>query len=107
MLTDLRSLPKSGPIQTTYDQKLQLCVRISFHQFRPKWGSPVLAHSRRYSVYKQGAGDRPRFIAVAETDPRACVATEGDIKGSRPGMLDILGRAKWSVSLSCFPCDLF
>lgn len=32
------------------------------------------------------------------TDARARVATEGDIKGSRPGMLDILGRAKWSVS---------
>ncbi|BGP47572.1 hypothetical protein JCM10450v2_003435, partial [Rhodotorula kratochvilovae] len=50
----IQSLPKSGPIQTSYDQKLEL-----------------------YSVYKQ--------------------ATEGDIKGSRPGMLDILGRAKWDA----------
>ncbi|TNY23023.1 acyl CoA binding protein-domain-containing protein [Rhodotorula diobovata] len=50
----IQSLPKSGPIQTTYDQKLEL-----------------------YSVYKQ--------------------ATEGDIKGSRPGLLDILGRAKWDA----------
>ncbi|TKA52392.1 hypothetical protein B0A53_05099 [Rhodotorula sp. CCFEE 5036] len=54
----IQSLPKSGPIQTTYDQKLQL-----------------------YSVYKQ--------------------ATEGDIKGSRPGMLDILGRAKWDAWNKC------
>ncbi|PRQ75449.1 Acyl-CoA-binding protein, partial [Rhodotorula toruloides] len=48
------SLPKSGPIQTSYEQKLTL-----------------------YSVYKQ--------------------ATEGDVKSSRPGMLDILGRAKWDA----------
>ncbi|GAA5911634.1 hypothetical protein JCM8208_005697, partial [Rhodotorula glutinis] len=47
----IQSLPKSGPIQTSYDQKLEL-----------------------YAVYKQ--------------------ATEGDIRGSRPGLLDILGRAK-------------
>ncbi|GJN89417.1 hypothetical protein Rhopal_002397-T1 [Rhodotorula paludigena] len=50
----IQSLPKSGPIQTTYDQKLEL-----------------------YSVYKQ--------------------ATEGDVKSSRPGILDILGRAKWDA----------
>ncbi|EIW66740.1 hypothetical protein TREMEDRAFT_34664, partial [Tremella mesenterica DSM 1558] len=46
------SLPKSGPVQTTYEDKLGL-----------------------YALYKQ--------------------ATEGDLKGSRPGMLDLLGRAKW------------
>ncbi|KPV72299.1 uncharacterized protein RHOBADRAFT_18402, partial [Rhodotorula graminis WP1] len=50
----IQSLPKSGPIQTSYDQKLEL-----------------------YAVYKQ--------------------ATEGDIRGSRPGLLDILGRAKWDA----------
>ncbi|GAA6025011.1 hypothetical protein JCM10207_004763 [Rhodosporidiobolus poonsookiae] len=50
----IQSLPKSGPIQTNYDEKLQL-----------------------YSVYKQ--------------------ATEGDVKASRPGMFDVLGRAKWDA----------
>ncbi|GAA5967544.1 hypothetical protein JCM21900_001195 [Sporobolomyces salmonicolor] len=50
----IQSLPKSGPIQTNYDDKLLL-----------------------YSVYKQ--------------------ATEGDIKTSRPGMFDVLGRAKWDA----------
>ncbi|GAA5978946.1 hypothetical protein JCM11641_000102 [Rhodosporidiobolus odoratus] len=50
----VQCLPKSGPIQTSYDQKLLL-----------------------YSVYKQ--------------------ATEGDIKTSRPGLLDVLGRAKWDA----------
>ncbi|POY73836.1 hypothetical protein BMF94_3377 [Rhodotorula taiwanensis] len=54
----IQSLPKSGPIQTTYDQKLHL-----------------------YSFYKQ--------------------ATEGDIRGSRPGILDILGRAKWDAWNKC------
>ncbi|KAK1925525.1 acyl CoA binding protein-domain-containing protein [Papiliotrema laurentii] len=48
----VQSLPKGGPVQTSYEEKLCL-----------------------YSLYKQ--------------------ATEGDIRTSRPGMLDMLGRAKW------------
>ncbi|KAL1412853.1 hypothetical protein Q8F55_000602 [Vanrija albida] len=48
----VQSLPKSGPVQTSYEEKLQL-----------------------YALYKQ--------------------ATEGDISAPRPGMLDMLGRAKW------------
>ncbi|GAA5895271.1 hypothetical protein JCM6882_006633 [Rhodosporidiobolus microsporus] len=50
----IQSLPKSGPIQTNYDDKLSL-----------------------YASYKQ--------------------ATEGDIKTNRPGLLDVLGRAKWDA----------
>ncbi|KAK8858614.1 hypothetical protein IAR55_002843 [Kwoniella newhampshirensis] len=48
----VQSLPKGGPIQTSYEEKLWL-----------------------YSLYKQG--------------------TEGDISIPRPGMLDLLGKAKW------------
>ena len=50
----VQSLPKSGPIQTSYDEKLAL-----------------------YSLYKQ--------------------AVEGDVNSKRPGMLDMLGRAKWDA----------
>jgi acyl-CoA-binding protein len=50
----VQSLPKTGPIQTSYEEKLAL-----------------------YSLYKQ--------------------ATEGDVKAKRPGMLDMLGRAKWDA----------
>ena len=50
----VQSLPKSGPIQTSYEEKLAL-----------------------YSLYKQ--------------------ATEGDVSSKRPGMLDMLGRAKWDA----------
>ncbi|KIS65822.1 uncharacterized protein UMAG_11226 [Mycosarcoma maydis] len=50
----VQSLPKSGPIQTSYEEKLAL-----------------------YSLYKQ--------------------ATEGDVSSRRPGMLDMLGRAKWDA----------
>ncbi|KDN45608.1 ACBP-domain-containing protein [Tilletiaria anomala UBC 951] len=49
-----QSLPKTGPIQTSYEEKLAL-----------------------YSLYKQ--------------------ATEGDVQGKRPGLLDMLGRAKWDA----------
>nr|XP_019045700.1 hypothetical protein I302_06091 [Kwoniella bestiolae CBS 10118]OCF24630.1 hypothetical protein I302_06091 [Kwoniella bestiolae CBS 10118] len=50
----VQSLPKGGPVQTSYEEKLWL-----------------------YSLYKQ--------------------ATEGDISIPRPGMLDILGKAKWDA----------
>ncbi|GAA94212.1 uncharacterized protein L969DRAFT_373733 [Mixia osmundae IAM 14324] len=50
----IQSLPKSGPIQTSYEDKLLL-----------------------YSLYKQ--------------------ATEGPPSTARPGMLDMLGRAKWDA----------
>lgn len=50
----VQSLPKSGPIQTSYEEKLAL-----------------------YSLYKQ--------------------ATEGNVTSKRPGMLDMLGRAKWDA----------
>ncbi|WVF69143.1 hypothetical protein IAT40_003917 [Kwoniella sp. CBS 6097] len=48
----IQSLPKGGPVQTSYDEKLRL-----------------------YALYKQ--------------------STEGDISTNRPGLLDLLGRAKW------------
>ncbi|ORX40059.1 acyl CoA binding protein-domain-containing protein [Kockovaella imperatae] len=48
----VQSLPKGGPVQTSYEEKLAL-----------------------YALYKQ--------------------ATEGDIRIPRPGLLDMLGRAKW------------
>lgn len=50
----VQSLPKTGPIQTSYEEKLAL-----------------------YSLYKQ--------------------ATEGNVRSKRPGMLDMLGRAKWDA----------
>ncbi|ADV21885.1 long-chain fatty acid transporter [Cryptococcus gattii E566] len=50
----VQSLPKSGTIQTTYEDKLLL-----------------------YSLYKQ--------------------AIEGDVAIPRPGMLDLLGKAKWDA----------
>ncbi|KAG7580059.1 hypothetical protein FFLO_00030 [Filobasidium floriforme] len=50
----VQSLPKNGPIQSSYDDKLAI-----------------------YSLFKQ--------------------ATEGDRPGSRPGLFDVLGRAKWDA----------
>lgn len=67
--TEEFSLPKGGPVQTSYEEKLWL-----------------------YSLYKQGehfsSSDGPRTAADD-------IATEGDISASRPGLLDMLGRAKW------------
>ncbi|ORY74515.1 acyl-CoA-binding protein, partial [Leucosporidium creatinivorum] len=57
----VQSLPRSGPIQTNYDDKLLL-----------------------YSAYSPTASTNK-------------APTEGDIKASRPGLLDVLGRAKWDA----------
>ncbi|KAF9534959.1 acyl CoA binding protein-domain-containing protein [Crepidotus variabilis] len=50
----VQSLPKTGPIQTDYEEKLTM-----------------------YSLFKQ--------------------ATSGNVKGPRPGIWDMLGRAKWDA----------
>ncbi|EDR14188.1 uncharacterized protein LACBIDRAFT_244827 [Laccaria bicolor S238N-H82] len=50
----VQSLPKTGPIQTDYDEKLTM-----------------------YSLYKQ--------------------ATVGNVRAPRPGIFDMLGRAKWDA----------
>jgi len=65
------SLPKGGPVQTTYEEKLWL-----------------------YSLYKQGDRFPNRAQISTEVIP---VAMEGDVWGPRPGMLDMLSRAKWYI----------
>lgn len=77
MLITRCSLPKAGPVQTGYEEKLLL-----------------------YSLYKQGgcpiAGYLRRdWASLARMRRLTRSATEGDISIPRPGLLDMLGRAKW------------
>ncbi|GAA5845166.1 hypothetical protein JCM9279_005461 [Rhodotorula babjevae] len=75
----IQSLPKSGPIQTSYDQKLELyaCVlRVQAGHVHRPCRARSSKHADSSTVH---------------------TATEGDIRGSRPGLLDILGRAKWDA----------
>ncbi len=65
----MSSLPKGGPVQTSYEEKLCL-----------------------YALYKQGEPNDGRQVK-----PLTPLATEGDITIVRPGMLDLLGRSKWCV----------
>ncbi|KAG2148123.1 ACBP-domain-containing protein [Suillus clintonianus] len=60
----VQGLPKTGPIQTGYEEKLTM-----------------------YSLYKQ--------------------ATVGNVQGGRPGMWDMLGRAKWDAWAKHKDLDLF
>lgn len=69
-IADIRSLPKGGPVQTSYEEKLWL-----------------------YSLYKQGQSLPGRLSRAHQS--LTVSATEGDISASRPGLLDMLGRAKW------------
>ncbi|KAG2077723.1 ACBP-domain-containing protein [Suillus decipiens] len=60
----VQGLPKTGPIQTGYEEKLTM-----------------------YSLYKQ--------------------ATVGNVQGGRPGMWDMLGRAKWDAWAKHKDLDLY
>ncbi|WFD31776.1 hypothetical protein MSPP1_002815 [Malassezia sp. CBS 17886] len=62
----VQSLPPTGAIQTSYEEKLAL-----------------------YGLYKQGMRNGPLALTGA--------ATEGDVDTRRPGMFDMLGRAKWDA----------
>lgn len=53
------------------------------------------------SVYKQGVYDETVETRAQADGIETRAATEGDVKSSRPGMLDILGRAKWCVRAIC------
>jgi acyl-CoA-binding protein len=89
----VQGLPKtSGGIQSSYDEKM-----------------------RMYSLFKQGSSVPPSLplcysFPLIELDRRgayvenACrVVTEGDVKGPRPGVFDMLRRAKWSVRFTFLP----
>jgi acyl-CoA-binding protein len=70
-------LPKAGPVQTGYEEKLLL-----------------------YSLYKQGGCPlssylKPDCASLPQMRWLTRSATEGDISIPRPGLLDMLGRAKW------------
>lgn len=71
-----QSLPKGGPVQTSYEEKLWL-----------------------YSLYKQGMSNSifscSASMPPGEIEVANSLATEGDISVARPGLLDMLGRAKW------------
>ena len=69
------SLPKSGPVQTNYEEKLTL-----------------------YALYKQGERVPTSYARLMVDELMMALATEGDIRITRPGLLDMLGRAKWCVS---------
>jgi acyl-CoA-binding protein len=66
-------------VQTSYEEKLQL-----------------------YSLYKQGTSTHATPVgAVRAPRPPGMTltpATDGDNAAPRPGMLDMLGRAKWCVA---------
>lgn len=76
----VQTLPKNGPIQSSYEEKLAL-----------------------YSLYKQGTSPPPfsPFSLLSVVTPRltfirlGCAVMEGDVSGSRPGIFELLARSKW------------
>ena len=96
----VQSLPKNGPIQTDYEEKLAMyrCIACCFHVHYILFANWSVS---RVSLYKQGAYTEPHFPSVArEIDfIIELPATVGNVTSTRPGIWDMLGRAKWCVSL--------
>lgn len=95
----VQGLPKQGPIQTGYEEKLTMYRYVNNHFIMlciPEDHGPLYA-----SLYKQGAW----CLKIAIHDIYQYVtATVGNVKTPRPGIFDMLGRAKWSVGIA-FPMD--
>ncbi|KAL4075744.1 hypothetical protein V8B97DRAFT_2002060 [Scleroderma yunnanense] len=69
----VQGLPKTGPIQTGYEDKLNM-----------------------YSLYKQGTWSFDGEFKT-EFNFSYLLATLGNVTSSRPGLWDMLGRAKWDA----------
>ncbi|GAV99466.1 ACBP-domain-containing protein [Lentinula edodes] len=69
----VQGLPKTGPIQTDYEEKLTM-----------------------YSLYKQGMFTLG-FKGVEQYTNGVPSATVGNVKSPRPAMWDMLARAKWDA----------
>ncbi|KAF8558804.1 hypothetical protein OG21DRAFT_983617 [Imleria badia] len=80
----VQGLPKTGPIQTGYEEKLTMYRSVS-HSTSPHPGADTPsfpANLLPYSLYKQ--------------------ATVGNVTSPRPGIFDMLGRAKWYACLRLY-----
>lgn len=88
----VQGLPKTGPIQTGYEEKLTMyrCVLRAFSM------------RQHILTFFAACISKVRYVGLPKLPPadeclRLHKATVGNVKSPRPGMFDMLGRAKWCV----------
>jgi len=85
----VQGLPKTGPIQTDYEEKLTMyrfalsIVSLNFH-----------SETSCYQFIQAGCAQHSK-ICRSCTQFTFVVATVGNVTTPRPGIWDMLGRAKW------------
>lgn len=89
----VQSLPKTGPIQTAYEDKLNMYryVSTTLRVYREIHRVPQLVQARYFPRIQPPALRRflrRRFFCHLS-------ATVGNVQGPRPSVWDMLGRAKW------------
>ena len=88
----VQSLPKTGPIQTDYEEKLTMYRYAALHC--SVLGKLVLTLLPAVCISK--VHSRARVTSVRELNVLFTpAATVGNVKTPRPGIWDMLGRAKW------------
>jgi acyl-CoA-binding protein len=89
----VQSLPKTGPIQTDYEEKLGM-YRCANHTTFREWSSDATSSACISKVVQD-------ILLSLQELTRNSKATVGNVTSARPGMWDMLGRAKWQAHLVC------
>ncbi|KAI6164984.1 ACBP-domain-containing protein [Pisolithus thermaeus] len=89
----VQGLSKTGPIQTGYEEKLNMyrCVH------NRKCCLVVWAEDLPHAVSTSKVGHCDELLCAESHRPTFLSATIGNVTSSRPGLLDMLGRAKWDA----------
>lgn len=86
----VQGLPKTGPIQTGYEEKLDMYRCVLFETCRQ------LLCSTFHPVCTNKVKRQPiRSSSLRSDEPAQLSATVGNVQGARPNVWDMLGRAKW------------
>lgn len=92
----VQSLPKTGPIQTDYEEKLTM-YRYDQRLCDGRCAEASPLPSLVFTSKVLSAQDCPTCTKLKL--PNLLAATVGNVKSPRPGIWDMLGRAKWYVVL--------
>ncbi|KAJ3018853.1 hypothetical protein NUW54_g237 [Trametes sanguinea] len=92
----VQSLPKTGPIQTSYEDKLNMyrCVPTSRNEYQRD--SHRIAACTNKVAFPAFSITRASGIDTSHRSLKF-TATVGNVQGPRPSVWDMLGRAKWDA----------
>jgi acyl-CoA-binding protein len=88
----VQNLPKTGSIQTGYDEKLTMYRFVAILSTIPSPSSQLI-----YALVSTSRVSPPSQD-ISTHLPLLVSATAGNVAAPRPGIWDMLGRAKWWIS---------